>query len=425
MKSKNLFDAFDGIDASMILEAEPVKKEVVAMTSRRRIRKPLIFVAAMILCVATLSIGAFAGRRKGEMEPYWNQVFLPRENTETNLLDSIISKESSSESFDNEIIDRLDDISSVPETVSFVGDNDDVMFNVIGMTGAGNAAYVWLEMTVSDELMEKYGDQIETFMPGRTDREVIDFKSGKISGSGGSMTVPLGSKASLLGTDRINRAKQYATEFTSSAGENGEAQVRLTARPDNTLCFAYQFQLNNTTYLTGRQLTLIFYDVQGKPSAEAEKSVTVAEGTWKLTMEMNFTESALTFRPNVTGAQFVCDMSDPSRVRRVAPNKTYVTEAELVGATVQISPIYMQIEMRCRLAYGIGLRTPNYAIVVMADGSQMEVRSSGGGGSSSSNSDIAAVQIDFFFDEPIDHKQVVAVIYGGLTFPLTGETLAE
>jgi hypothetical protein len=33
--------------------------------------------------------------------------------------------------------------------------------------------------------------------------------------------------------------------------------------------------------------------------------------------------------------------------------------------------------------------------------------------------------VKFYFDEPIDHTQVVAVIYGGVTFSLTEDVLQK
>ena len=157
MKGKKLLDAFDGIDASMLLEAEPTEKEVTVMKRMRKIRKPLILVAAILLTVAAMSVSVVAGRTHSDMEPYWNQAFVPREETEGKkpLID-MVTKEASTEPLREEIVSRLDEISSIPEDVAFTGDNDDVMFNVVGVTGAGNAAYIWLEVVLSDELLAQY-----------------------------------------------------------------------------------------------------------------------------------------------------------------------------------------------------------------------------------------------------------------------------
>ena len=141
MKGKKLLDAFDGIDASMLLEAEPTEKEVTVMKRMGKIRKPLILVAAILLTVAAMSVSVVAGRTHSDMEPYWNQVFVTSAETEEkNPLVDILPKESATEPLREEIVSRLDEISSIPEDVAFTGDNDDVMFNVVGVTGAGNGA---------------------------------------------------------------------------------------------------------------------------------------------------------------------------------------------------------------------------------------------------------------------------------------------
>ena len=101
-----------------------------------------------------------------------------------------------------------------------------------------------------------------------------------------------------------------------------------------------------------------------------------------------------------------------------------ITEVELAYSTLKISPIYMQIDMGCRTPSSRYVARPKYCMVVMADGTQFEVASSGGGASSGS-SEVSDMLVKFYFDEPIDHKQVVAVIYGGVTFSLTEDVLQK
>lgn len=418
MKSKMLLDAFDGIDASMILEAEPKEKEVIAMTRKRKHFKPLILIAAVVLILAALSITAVADATRSEMEPYWNREFAQTaESGGENLLGPL--KESVTIPPDATAISRLDEISAVPEDVTFKGDNDDVRFAVTGVTGAGGAAYVWMEIVLSDELIAQYGDRIESLGPGIT-RWRIDGRSS----SGGASLRFLGTKASLLGSQRLAQAQKYATDWRGAAGENGGPQADLVSRPDNTYCYAYRFQANNISSLSGKKLTMIMTDINAREQG-AEESFVIAEGVWEVQMTLNFTESVLRYRPPMAGQWFTCDMSDPDRVMRSAHAEGALTEAELASATVQISPIYLQIDMQCKISYGLKVRKPNYAVVVMRDGTSFEVRASGGGASAASNSPLRTEQTDFFFDEPIDHEQVSAIIYGGLTFPLNENTMVE
>lgn len=420
MSSRKLLDAFDGIDASMILEAEPKGKEEVIVRRIKKLRKPLLLVAAALLIVTALTVSVIAGTVHSNMEPYWNRVFAkPAQRDETNLVGGV--KEAVTEPLDEEIADRLEGISEMPEEISLTGDNDDVAFRVIGVTGAGGAAYVWLEMVLSDALVAEYGDQVETIGPGRTENLLNGEKGG-----GSSSFLYLGTKASLLGSFRLTQAQGYATEWKSSADENKSSQETLLSRPDNTYCFAYRFQRTNTSVLSGKKLTLRFTDVTARLLSGSGESVTIAQGVWELTMKLNFSESVLIYHPKVMGQRYICDTSDPSRVMISGRDDAgALTTFELAYSTVQISPIYMQIDMGCRVTSVSRVAKPNYATVVMADGSRFEVRTSGAGGSSSSVSDVSDLMIKIYFDEPIDHKQVVAVIYAGVTFSLTEEVMQK
>lgn len=422
MKGRTLLDAFDEIDASMILEAEPVERESGGLKRIRSIRKPLILVAAILLTVTALSISVIAGRTYSDMEPYWNQMFGPEE--ETGNRNPLAGKMTASvtEPLREELVSRLDEISEVPENVVFTGDSSDVMFRVVGVTGAGNAAYIWLEVTLSDELLAQYhGD------PGDIS---LDYPKHKIldrNTTGGSSIRFLGSKASLLGSSRMTNGEKYATEWSGSAGENGGAQAELVSRPDNTYCFAYRFQASYTK-LSGKELTLNIPSLSCRPSYESSEDWAVlAEGPWELKFTMNFTESVLVYHPRVAGERYVCDISDPSRVRMSGGYQLShaLTEVELAYSTVQISPIYLQIDMGCRTNVPRLVARPKQCTLVMADGTELEVNDAGGGSSSSGTSEISDILIKFFFDEPIDHKQVVAVIYAGVTFSLTEDTLQK
>lgn len=423
MKSKNLLDAFDGIDASMILEAEPKRKEAVVMKKKRTVRKLLVFAAAMILCAATLSIGVFAGRIRSDMEPYWSYVFAPKEKgEEENPPTDVVNRVNATEPLQEEIVNRLDDISSVPEDVTFTGDNDDVMFNVVGVTGAGNAAYIWLELVLSDELLEAYdGD------PGYiTLWRVIT----KINGQGTSMssgTRFLGSKASLLGDSRLATAEKYATEWSGSAGKDGGAQAALVSRPDNTFCFIYRFEATNVATLSGKELTMNIRTLNRRDSYEAsEGRAVLAEGPWELKFTMNFTDSVIGYVLPMAGERFVCDETDPKLIRILSQYRdSSVLEATLTGLAVRISPIFMEITMGYTDTDHNPLATPRPAVVVMADGSRIEVLSDGGSSSIPVYTGIGSHKIHFFFDEPIDHKQAVAIEYGNLVLPLNEETLVQ
>ena len=422
MKGKKLLDAFDGIDASMLLEAEPTEKEVTVMKRMRKIRKPLILVAAILLTVAAMSVSVVAGRTHSDMEPYWNQVFVTSAETEEkNPLVDILPKESATEPLREEIVSRLDEISSIPEDVAFTGDNDDVMFNVVGVTGAGNAAYIWLEVVLSDELLAQYHGDPGYIMLGRTRHEIPNHGT-----TGGTNILFLGSKASLLGSSRLTAAERYPTEWSGSAGEDGGEQVALESRPDNTFCFIYRFQLSYVSSLSGKELTITIQNLTRRDSYESEEpSTPLAEGPWQLKFTMNFTETALLYHPKVAGERYVCDMSDPSRVSMTRRDlgSGVITEVELAYSTLKISPIYMQIDMGCRTPSSRYVARPKYCMVVMADGTQFEVASSGGGGSG--GSEVSDMLVKFYFDEPIDHTQVVAVIYGGVTFSLTEDVLQK
>lgn len=423
MKSKNLLDAFDGIDASMILEAEPKRKEVIVMKNKRKIRKLLVFAAAVILCVATLSIGVFAGRSRSDMEPYWSYVFAPKEKgEEENPPTDVVNRVNATEPLQEEIVSRLDDISSVPEDVTFTGDNDDVMFNVVGVTGAGNAVYIWLELVLSDELLEAYdGD------PGYI--SLWRFTN-LFNGQGSSTNVNihfLGSKASILGSSRMAAAEKYATEWSGSAGEDGGAQAALVSRPDNTFYFIYRLQASHFDTLSGKELTIRIPRLDRRDSYESsEENTVLAEGPWELKFTMNFTDSVIGYVMPMAGERFVCDETDPKLIRILSQYRdSSVLEATLTGLAVRISPIFMEITMGYTDTDHNPLATPRPAVVVMADGSRIEVLASGGASSIPLHTGIGSHKIHFFFDEPIDHKQAVAIEYGNLVLPLNEETLVQ
>lgn len=416
MKSRKLLDAFNDIDASMILEAEPKEKEIAVMKKTRRIRKPIILAAAIMLCVATLSIGVFAGTLRSEMEPYWSHAFAPKTETE----EKIITWGDETEPLQEEIVSRLDGISGVPEDVILTGDNDDVRFNVVGVTGAGNAVYIWLEAILSDELLAEYdGD------PGYI--SLWRFTN-LFNGQGSSTNVNihfLGSKASILGNSRMAAAEKYATEWSGSAGEDGGAQAALVSRPDNTFCFIYRLQASHFDTLSGKELTIRIPRLDRRDSYESSEGDTVlAEGPWELKFTMNFTDSVIGYVMPMAGERFICVETDPAMIRRISKYRdSSVLEATLTGLSVSISPIYMQINMGYTDTDHNPLATPKPAVVVMADGSRIEVLTSGGASSIPLHTGIGSHEIQFFFDEPIDHKQAVAVEYGNLVLPLNEETL--
>lgn len=418
MRNKKLLDAFDGIDASMILEAEPKGKEVVVMKRKKKYVKPLIFAAAVMLIVATLSISAMANAAHSDMEPYWSRVF--SKSGEPHQKDLLNKAQKPAETLDKTVADRLDQISGIPEDVLFTGDNDDVMLNVIGVTGAGNAAYVWLEAVFSDELLAEHGDKLGYIMFHRITEEVNG-----VSSSGSSNTRFLGSKASLVGSERLITAQKYAVEWSGSAGENGEAQAALVSRTDNTYCFVYRFQKSNISTLSGKELTINIENILYRESYESkQESVLLAQGKWQLKFTMNFDESVIRYVPQMVGERFICEETDPKLVMCPSEYKG-VREATLTGLGLSVTPIYLQITMGYTDTQNIPVLIPQKAVVVMEDGNRFEVTCDGISASIPVHSGIGSYQIKFFFDDPVDHGKIVAVEYGNLTLPLTAETLAQ
>ena len=412
MKSQDLLDAWGQIDASMILEAEPKESEVICMTRKRRHIKPIIFVAAAMLIAATLSVAAVAQSAKNDMEPYWEQVFV----TTTEKGNALFPSTDATETLDADAAQKLDNISATPEDLVVKGTSDDVKFNVIGVTGAGGVVYVWLEFTLSDALMQ----QIETLgeVEGIFDHR-FDCKING-SGSGGMSLNYLGTKAELLGTDRLAQYQKYATNDWS-----GSAQTELVATPDNTFCWAVRIHCSTLYNMSGKKLTMNIQNLVCRiPDAadpDKTKYVTLAEGEWELNMTLNYEESRIIYYPSVRGTSYVADIADESKSWFSYKHGAYLTEATLQGCLVEISPISVKVSLSFvneRLGGALPV-VPKTAILVMADGTQREVIFSGKSGSIPGGAGaVGNVSVTALFDEPIDHTQAVAVIFNGITLPL-------
>ena len=375
MSSRKLLDAFDGIDASMILEAEPKGKEDVVMTRKRKPLKSLIFVAAAVLTVAVLSVTVVAVTvANNEMAPYWSTVFVrdEKEGEETEA---------------SENLEQLNKISFVPENIVYNESDPNVSLRIVGVTAGTSHAYIWYEVELSDELMAKIDGRpekvaalmdFEIYEKGET---YLPFYETRTYHSGSY----LGTKAELMENHMV---------FSETAKED-----TLTQSPqyDNIFCFVYRFSTG--LELPGQMMTMhvarIEYQVASAEDPTATEWVPLIEGTWEVTFSLD--------------------------VPRIGD--TYYQ----YGCTVELSPVFIRISRNYDPATGDEKMVTHPRItLVKADGTGEEVEFSsmsrsvsfGPGGR-------LTVGGSVFFDTPIDSSQVVAVIYGGITISISEETLVK
>lgn len=420
MKNKDLFDAFEHIDPSMIVEAEPKEAATAAPIIRKKRFKPAIFVVAAALIVAALSVTVVAQSAKNDMEPYWEQVFVTTAEQGNTLIPSVGATETLAE----DAAQKLNNISAMPEDVIITGTSDDVRFEVIGVTGGDSAAYVWLEVTLSDALLEQLHSlgELDGLFSGR-----LMWKLGG-TGSGGMNLNYLGTKAELLGTDRLTRIHRYATEdWSAYAGEDGGDQAELVSRPDNTFCLSLRIRSSVLSRLSGKTLEMEWHDLTcryyAKDNPDELQYTTLAEGEWNISLTFNYEESGITYHPSVNGTQYVADKSDPEKKWFAFSRTGTLTETVLLSCSVHVTPISLRVLMNYDpMGGGQSLVAPQEVSVVMADGTQFEMAFSGGNGNTPNPGSVGYINQIGFFDMPIDHTQVVAVVYNGITLPLDSTT---
>ena len=295
----------------------------------------------------------------------------------------MIPSSATAETLAEDAAQKLNNISATPEDLIVTGTSDDVKFNVIGVTGAGGAVYVWLEVTLSDALMQQIATlgEIDGIFDNRLEWEING------SGSGGMSLNYLGSKAELLGTDRLAKYQQYATNDWSGGASEGGAQAELVSTPNNTFCWAVRIRSSTYYIMSGKKLTMNIQDIVCRIPDAADpdkvKYLTLAEGEWELNMTLNYEESCIIYYPAVRGTSYVADIADESKKWFSYEHSGYITEATFQGCLVEISPITVKVSvsfMNERLGGG-QLVVPKTATLVMANGTQLEVAFSGKSGS--------------------------------------------
>lgn len=375
MKGKKLLDAFDGIDASMLLEAEPTEKEDVVMIRKRKPLKKLIFAAATVLIAIALSMTAVAVTvANNEMASYWSTIFktAEKEGEQTEAPENLT---------------QLNKVSFVPENIVYNESDSNVSLRIVGITAGTSHAYIWYEIELSDELMAQINgepEKIATIM----NYEIYEkggtyppFHKDSMHYSG----IYLGTKAELMKTHMV-------------FGESGQDDA-LTQSPqyDNIFCFAESFSTD--LKLPGKMITMhvagISYSVPYAEDPTMMEYVPLIEGVWEATFSLD--------------------------VPQIGDNYYQY------GCTVELSPVFFKIRRNYDPATGDEkMVTHPRVTLVMADGTRMEIDlptmhrsvSFGPGGR-------LTVGGSTFFDTPIDSSQVVAVIYGGITISISDETLVK
>lgn len=342
MDNKKMYREIGDIGYDIVEEAERVRR-----VARKGFR-PAILVAAIVALVAMFSVGAVSAS--------YDIAFV------------------ASEYFGGEV-ELIDEMYAVTDNVRVRGNNDEVKFEVIGIVGDRNTAYVWIDVTLPDDV-DLEGKHLMFGQNVRAEKRGIFFGYDSFGGSAGM----------------------------------------VTQKSDNVYSIFCCFN-SNTNSLVGQKVRITVTDI----FAISKGIVThpdyyekVAEGRWVIDLSLNYRDVTVAYTPDVKGEKMTVPADEDIVNLELVP----ITDIVLEGCEVELSPIGITVRFYTEIQppYNTISHTDHLSLI-FADGEERELKV-GRGGSHITHDGVDDFYSAVDFGEPIDTDTVVGIIYCGLYIPL-------
>lgn len=272
-------------------------------------------------------------------------------------------------------IEMLNEMYAVTDNVRVRGNNDDVKFDVVGIVGDRNTAYVWIDVTLSE-------------------------------------TIDLEGKYLMFGKNIRAEKRGFIFGHDTFGGSSGT----VSQRSDNVYSIFCCFNSHSNS-LVGQKVRITVTDI----FAISEGIIThpdyhekIAEGTWVIDLSLNYRDVTVAYSPDIKGQKMTVPVDEDIVNLELVP----ISEVVLEGCEVELSPIGIEVKVYTEIPKPYNtISHPDRFTLVFADGEEREFRISRGG------SHISPNELDSFysavnFDEPIATDSIVGIIYCGLTIPL-------
>ena len=342
MDHRKMYQEIGDIGYDIVEEAESFRR-----VTRKGFR-PAILAAAIVALIAIFSVGAVSAS--------YDIAFV------------------ASEYFGGEV-ELINEMYAVTDNVRVRGNNDDVKFDVVGIVGDRNTAYVWIDVTLPADI--------------DLDGKYLMF----------GQNVRAEKRGILFGYDN----------FGSSAGT-------VTQKSENVYSIFCCFNSHSNS-LVGQKVRITVTDIFAISKGvvtHPKYYETIAEGKWVIDLSLNYRDVTEAYYPDVKGQKMTVPADEDIVNLKLVP----ISEIVLESCEVELSPIGITVRFFTEIQPPYNtISHADLLTLVFADGEEREMRVARGG------SHITPDDFDDFysavdFGEPIATDTVVGIIYCGLYIPL-------
>jgi hypothetical protein len=273
-------------------------------------------------------------------------------------------------------VEMLDEMTAVPQNVRYESTNDEVKFEVVGITGDAYYVYVWIDMTLPEGMVDADSESLLNF-----------------------------DRCSFKDTDFL---------WFGMWGYSSKYQMLETKKADNVYSFFVCLNTHDRRTLIGRRVHLKIKNVTLEHDFDPGYKI-LSTGEWSMSFSLNYRDMGRIFEPDISG--MMINIS-PEEKYNDLPDKiknTLTLEYIARDCKVWLSPISATIIINYESLDGKAAITPRYISIVLDDGT---VISDFSGAGSKSKAGKGVISASISFKEPIDPDMVKAVIFGNAIIPL-------
>lgn len=262
-------------------------------------------------------------------------------------------------------LEMLDEMTAIPQNIRYRSTNDDVKLVVTGVTGDANYAYIWFDI-----ILPEGGDYTDLYMHFEVFHMSVMVNNGSLSFSDGMLA---------------------------------------ERKADNVFSFFCNVQMD--ARLPGRRVMIELVNIR------AYSTDFLIEGKWSARFSLNYDDLTQELEPDVSGAVIAASYDEFLRETDGIAME-YEPRLAVDGCHIKISPMSMKLTFDYTSDSSKPFYMPQSAVLRFSDGSEISCKSKSGGSEYINEDKGGMYYTGFIFKEPINPKDIVAVIYGGVTIRL-------
>ncbi len=273
-------------------------------------------------------------------------------------------------------VEMLDDMTAVPQNVRYESTNDEVKFEVVGITGDAYYAYVWIDMTLPEGMVDAGSDH-------------------------------------LLNFDRCG-FKDVNYLWFGMWGYSSTYQMLETKKAENVYSFFVRLNTHDKRTLIGRRVNLEIKNITLEHDFDPGYKI-LSVGEWGMSFSLNYRDMSEIIDPDIAGMMITVPPEErfndlPDYIKNRSTIEYMVKDCK-----VSLSPISVTISINYESSDGKDAISPKKISIVLDDST---VISDFGGAGSRGKAGKGVISASISFKEPIDPDQVKAIIFGNATIPL-------